>query len=215
MSKRLRLAMPSKGRLHGPSMELMGRAGIEIYPKGRSYLSETSDPSLEVLFVRAKDVPLYLHYGAADLGITGYDLIVERGAELYELLSLPYGECRLVVAAPEDSGIRSIEDVKPGSVVATSHPRTAGRFFEGLNKDVKILELEGSVELAPRLGLADLVVDISSSGETLRRNGLRVICPILESTAKLACNKVSYRAFRDRIEGIVRRVGEAMGGAGP
>ncbi len=218
MNRRIRLAIPSKGRLHGPSIDIMSRAGVEIYPKGRSYLSETSDPSLEVLLARAKDVPLYLHYGAADLGITGYDLIVERGAELYELLSLPYGECKLVVAAPEDSGIRSIEDVKPGSVVATSHPRTASKFFEGLNKDVRILELEGSIEVAPRLGLADLVVDISSSGETLRRNGLRVICPILESTAKLACNKVSYRASQDRIDSLVKRLEEAvrvMGHEGP
>lgn len=215
MNRKMRMAMPSKGRLHGPSIDLMAKAGVEIHKKGRSYLSETSDPSLEVVFVRARDVPLYLHYGAADLGITGYDLIVERGAELYELLSLPYGECKLVVAAPEGSDIRSIEDVRPGSVVATSHPRTVGRFFEDLNKDVKVLELDGSVELAPRLGLADLIADISSSGETLRRNGLRAICSILESTAKLACNKVSYRAFEERIEGLVRRVEAAMGGGGP
>ncbi len=211
MNRRMRLAMPSKGRLHGPSLDLLRRAGIELLSEGRSYLSETSDPSLEVILVRAKDVPLYLHYGAADLGITGYDLIVERGADLYELLSLPYGECKLVVAAPEDSDIRSIEDVEPGSVVATSHPRIASKFFEGMNKDVEVLELEGSVELAPRLGLADLIVDISSSGETLRRNGLRAICTILESTAKLACNKVSYRAFEDRVEGLVRRIEGALG----
>jgi ATP phosphoribosyltransferase len=211
----MRLAMPSKGRLYGPSVDLMGRAGVEIYSKGRSYLSETSDPSLEVIFVRAKDVPLYLHHGAADLGITGYDLIVERGAELYELLSLPYGECELLVAVPEDSGIHSVEDVKPGSIVATSYPRTASRFFEGLNRDVEVLELAGSVELAPRLGLADLVVDISSSGETLRRNRLRAVCSILESTAKLACNKVSYRIFEDRIEGLIRRIEAAMGAWAP
>ncbi|MEM3440143.1 MAG: ATP phosphoribosyltransferase [Candidatus Bathyarchaeia archaeon] len=210
MNRKIRMAIPSKGRLHGPSIDLMAKAGVEIYRDGRSYLSETSDPSLEVIFVRAKDVPLYLHYGAADIGITGRDLIVERGVELYELLSLPYGECKLVVAVPEGSDIRSIEDVKPGSIVATSHPRTVGRFFEGLNKDVKVLELDGSIELAPRLGLADLIADISSSGETLKRNGLRVICSILESTAKLACNKISYRAFEDCIDGLLRRIEATM-----
>lgn len=206
MKRKIRIAIPSKGRLKPPSIQVLRNAGITILKEERSYVSETSDPRLEAVFARAFDVPLYVHYGAVDLGITGHDLILEREANVHELLDLGFGECRMVVAAPEKSEIHTINDVPTVARVATEFPNLARKYFRNLGKQVEILELDGTSELAPKLDLAEVIVDITSTGETLRKNDLKVITTILDSTCRLACNKISYRTFEDEIDDFVSRV---------
>jgi len=206
MKRKIRIAIPSKGRLKQPSIQALQRAGINILEEERVYVSRTSDPGYEAIFVRAFDVPLYVQYGAVDLGITGHDLILEREAEVHELLDLGFGKCQLVVAVPENSTIRSVKDISTVAKVATEFPNFSRKYFESLGKQVEILRVHGTAELAPKLGLAEIIVDLSSSGETLRKNNLKVIATILDSTCRLACNKISFRTFENEIKELLARL---------
>jgi ATP phosphoribosyltransferase len=206
MDKKIRIAIPNKGRLKEPTVEALGRAGIEILEEERAYVSRTSDPRFEAIFARANDIPVYVHYGAVELGVTGRDLILERGADVLELLDLEFGRCSLVVAVPEDSTIKSVGEVPALARVATGFPNIARKFFEGKGKQVEVLEVSGTAELAPKLGLAQIIVDLTSTGETLKKNKLRVIGTILESTSRLACNKIAYRNFEKQISELLARM---------
>jgi ATP phosphoribosyltransferase len=206
MDKKIRIAIPNKGRLKEPTVEALGRAGIEILEEERAYVSRTSDPRFEAIFARANDIPVYVHYGAVELGVTGRDLILERGADVLELLDLEFGRCSLVVAVPEDSTIKSVGEVPALARVATGFPNIARKFFEGKGKQVEVLEVSGTAELAPKLGLAQIIVDLTSTGETLKKNKLRVIGTILESTSRLACNKIAYRTFEKQISELLARM---------
>jgi ATP phosphoribosyltransferase len=205
-SKKIRIAIPNKGRLKEPSLEALARAGIEVLEEDRAYVSRTSDPRFEAIFARANDIPVYVHYGAVDLGITGHDLILERGADVLELLDLEFGNCTLVVAVPEDSQIESVSDVPALARVATGFPNITRSFFENCGKQVEVLEVSGTAELAPKLGLAQIIVDITSTGETLKQNKLKIIGTILESTSRLACNKIAYRTFETQITELLARM---------
>ncbi len=180
-------------------MDALAGAGIIVLEEERTYVSKTSDPRFEAIFARANDIPVYVHYGAVDLGFTGHDLILEREADVLELLDLEYGKATLVVAVPEDSPITMVNDVRALTRVATEFPNITRKYFERLGKQVEVLEVSGTAELAPKLGLAQMIVDITSSGETLRKNRLRIISAILESTCRLACNKIAYRAFEKEV----------------
>jgi ATP phosphoribosyltransferase len=199
MTRKIRIALPSKGRLKQPAIQMLKRVGISILETERTYFSETSNPKFDAVFARAFDVPVYVHYGAVDLGITGHDLILEREADVYELLDLGFGKCKLVVAVPENIGINSIEDTPAVARVATEYPILSRKYFETLGKQVEILGVRGTSELAPVLGLAQIIVDLYSSGETLRKNKLKAISTILDSTCRLACNKIAYRTFESEI----------------
>lgn len=193
----LRIAIPNKGRLHKPSIELLGRIGFKVEEGSRSYSVRVDD--LQVVFARAADIPVYVHFGAVDLGITGHDLVLEKEVDVYELLDLGFGWCKMVVAVPEESNINNVYEVPQGSRVATSFPRITNRYFEGLGLSVEVVEVEGAVEIAPKLGLADAIVDLATTGTTLKENGLKEIATILESTARLICNKVSFRTRENEI----------------
>jgi len=206
MKRKIRIAIPSKGRLKQPSIQVLQRAGVNILEEERAYVSKTSDPRFEAIFARTFDVPVYVHYGAVDLGITGHDLILEREADVHELLDLGFGKCQLVVAAPEKSKICSIKDVQAVARVATEYPNLSRKYFEGLGKQVEILRVRGTSELAPKLGLAQIIVDVSSTGETLQKNNLKVIATILDSTCRLMCNKISYRTFENEISEFLARL---------
>ena len=206
MERKIRIAIPSKGRLKQPSIQALQRAGIKILEDERAYVSKTSDPRFEAIFARAFDVPLYVQYGAVDLGITGHDIILEREADVHELFDLGFGECQLVVAVPENSTVRSINEISEVARVATEFPNLSRKYFEGLGKQVEILRVRGTAELAPKLGLAQIIVDVSSTGETLRKNNLKVIATILDSTCRLACNKISYRIFESEIKEFLGRL---------
>jgi ATP phosphoribosyltransferase len=197
--KKIRIAIPNKGRIKQPTKDVLAGVGITILEEERTYVSKTSDPRFEAIFARANDIPVYVHYGAVDLGITGHDLILEREADVLELLDLEYGKATLVVAVPEKSPITTVNDVPALNRVATEFPNITRKYFEKLGKQVEVLEVSGTAELAPKLGLAQMIVDIISSGETLRKNKLRVIDTILDSTCRLTCNKIAYRTFEKEI----------------
>jgi ATP phosphoribosyltransferase len=199
MKKKIRIAVPNKGRIKKPTMDALAGAGITILEEERIYVSKTSDPRYEAIFARANDIPVYVHYGAVDLGVTGHDLILEREANVLELLDLEFGKATMVVAVPEKSSITSVTDVPALTKVATEFPTITRKYFERLGKQIDVLEVSGTAELAPKLDLAQMIVDITSTGETLRKNKLRIIGTILETTSRLACNKISYRTYENEI----------------
>jgi ATP phosphoribosyltransferase len=206
MKRKIRIAIPSKGRLNQPSIQALQDAGITVLKKERTYVSETSDPRFEAVFARTFDVPIYIQYGATELGLTGHDIILERGADVHELLDLGFGKCQLVVAVPEESTISSIDDVPAVARVATEYPNLCQKYFESVGKQVEILMVRGTAELAPRLGLAQIIVDITETGETLRRNKLKVIATVLDSSCRLACNRIAYRVFESEINELLDKL---------
>ena len=199
MKKKIRIAIPNKGRIKQPTMDALARAGLTILEEDRTYVSKTSDPRYEAIFARANDIPVYVHYGAVDLGVTGHDLILEREANVLELVDLEFGKATLIIAVPETSPITTVNDVPALTRVATEFPNITRKYFERQGKQVEVLEVSGTTELAPKLGLAQIIVDITSSGETLRKNKLRIIGTILDTSSRLACNKIAYRTFEKEI----------------
>jgi ATP phosphoribosyltransferase len=193
MSEVLRIAVPNKGRLEKPASELLRQAGFSFERTDRSLAVPLRDAPIELLFVRAKDVGELVADGVADLGITGVDLTRESGMPLTTVAELGFGRCRLVVAVPDPSAMSSIEDLD-GVSVATSHPTTVERFFKDKGIDITAVPLSGSVEVAPKLGIADAVADLVSSGSTMLINGLRPIETILESQAILVEGMGSIRS---------------------
>jgi len=203
------IAIPNKGRLTEPSICMLEAAGLKKIDDERAYLSNTTVPGIQILSVRAVDIPVYVYHGIADLGITGRDIIAERGLEIYELADLGFGGCELLIAVKKESGYEMTSDLPGGSKVATEFPNLTKQYFDGNGIEVEIITLRGAVEIAPTLGLADAISDLSVTGNTLQRNGLRPIGSILRSTARLICNKVSYKTRYEQIQGIVKMVKDA------
>ena len=193
------VALPNKGRLAEPAARLAERAGFRRIDDERAYLSNTTMSGVQVLTVRATDIPIYVYYGIADLGITGKDIVAERGLDVYDLADLGFGGCELIAAVRKDSPFVSPSELPSGSKVATEFPNLTKKFFNEYNVEVEIIALRGAVEIAPVLGLADAISDLMVTGNTLERNGLRPIGTILESTTRLICNKVSYKTRYDQI----------------
>jgi ATP phosphoribosyltransferase len=189
----LRVAVPNKGRLEKPSTELLEQAGFRFERTERSLTVPLRDAPVELLFVRAIDVGELVADGVADLGITGVDLTRESGVPVATVAELGFGRCRLVAAVPERSSIQSIENLD-GLRLATSHPRTVESFFSRKGLTVTTVPLNGSVEVAPKLGIADAVADLVSSGSTMLINGLRPIETLLESQAILVENVHQMRS---------------------
>ena len=181
----IRIALPNKGRLAEGARELLERAGLEFESRGERSLQASLGGEFLALFVRADDIPEFVADGAADIGITGRDLIEESGRAVVTLLDLGFGRCRLALAASEDSGVLSVEDVAEGARVATVFPKLTARYFANAGKRVTIVPVSGAAEIAPHLGVADLIVDLVSTGSTLKMNGLREVTTVLESTARV------------------------------
>jgi ATP phosphoribosyltransferase len=192
MTRRLRLAVPNKGRLVEPTLRLLHDAGLVFEEHDRSLVALVQNYPLDILFVRTNDVIEFVGDGVADLGITGVDLLRETGAELPQVRTLGYGRCRLAAAVANDSPSQAIEDLA-GLRVATAHPNTARRFFDGRGIPVEIVPISGAVEVAPRLGLAEAIVDLVSTGSTLAMNGLRQIGDVLASEAILIADPTAQR----------------------
>ncbi|MFC5971429.1 ATP phosphoribosyltransferase [Halomarina salina] len=181
----MRIAVPNKGRLHEPTIELLERAGLHLVDGAdRKLYADTVDPDVTVLFARAADIPEYVADGAAELGITGLDQQRESGTDLADLLDLQFGQCRIVLAAPEESGVESVADLA-GGTVATEFPRITREFFEEEGVDVDIAEVSGATELTPHVDIADAIVDITSTGTTLRMNRLGVVAEVMSSSVRL------------------------------
>lgn len=181
----LRLALPNKGRLSQDVRPLLVDAGLEIRAASERALVASLGGEFEAIFVRAQDIPEFVADGAADAGITGWDLVQESGRRLESSLDLGFGRCRLVIAARAESGIREIGDIRQGTRVASVFPRTTRRFFEAIGLEVELVPISGAAEIAPHLGIADAILDLTSTGSTMRVNGLREVATVLESTARL------------------------------
>ena len=181
----LKIALPNKGRLSEESRLLFGDAGLEVRATGERALTASLGGEFQALFVRAQDIPEFVADGAADAGVTGWDLVSEAGRPLELLADLEFGRCRLVVAASDDSRISSVAAIAGGARVATVYPRLAARFFADRGQPVEIVPVSGAAEIAPHIGIADVIVDITSTGSTLKVNGLHEVETILESSARL------------------------------
>jgi ATP phosphoribosyltransferase len=185
----LRVALPNKGRLADATRELFADAGLEVRGRGERALTASLGGEFEALFVRAQDVTEFVADGVADAGVTGWDLVAESDRPVDLLLDLEFGYCRLVVAARDDSGIHAVADLPTDGAtphrVATSFPRITRRFFADAGRAVDVVPVSGAAEVAPHLGIADIVVDLTSTGSTLKVNGLREVATILDSSARL------------------------------
>jgi ATP phosphoribosyltransferase len=203
----------TKGRLASQTLKLFERAGItaeEAEDKNtRKLIFE--DPSLGIRYFLAKgtDVPTYVAYGAADIGVVGRDTILEEGRKLYEVLDLGYGKCRMCICGPESAA--SYLDSGDQIRVATKYPNIAKEYF--LNKKhqtVEIIKLNGSIELAPIVGLSEVICDIVETGTTLRENGLTVLEEVCPLSARVVVNQVSMKMENERITEFIRRIKEAL-----
>jgi ATP phosphoribosyltransferase len=195
----LRIALPNKGRLADDARELFADAGLPAKARGERALTASLGGEFEAVFVRAQDVPEFVADGAADAGVTGWDLVCESERRLDSLLDLGFGRCRIVVAAKEDARVRAVDDIGAADGgplgaaggagapvrVATVFPRITRRFFADAGRSVEIAPISGAVEIAPHLGIADVIVDLTSTGSTLKTNGLREVATVLESSARL------------------------------
>lgn len=205
----LRIALPNKGRLAEETRGLFNDAGLEVRTQSDRALTASLGGEFEAIFVRAQDIPEFVADGAADVGITGWDLVTESGRPLEELLDLGFGRCRLVVAAKDDSGISAVSDIPAGARVATVFPGLTRRFFESNNQSVEIVPISGAAEIAPHLGIADVIVDLTSTGSTLKTNGLVEVETILQSTARLIMSPAS-KAERNSINELVAALGSVL-----
>ena len=200
---KIKIAVPSKGRISEPSINILEKAGLGLVDKNnRKLISKTFNENIEVMFARASDIPEFVNDGVADMGITGLDLIEENEADVYELLDLRFGQTNLVVAAPEKSAITSIKDIKNGMKIATEFPNLTAKYLKENNLDLKIVKLSGSTEAAPFIGIADLISDLTSTGETLKMNHLEVVDTILESTITLIANHESLKTKSNLIQAV-------------
>jgi len=209
MKERLTLALP-KGRLLDGALALLRGLGIEgVDAESRKLIHVDPDRGLRLLFLKPADVPAYVTYGAADLGIVGKDILLEQEPDVYEPLDLGFGICRLVVAEPRELWERDDPSKWSWVRVATKYPRMAERYFSERGVQVEIVRLDGSIELAPLVGLAERIVDLVQSGETLRANGLVEVAEIARSTARLIVNRASmkteHRAITELIGELRRR----------
>jgi ATP phosphoribosyltransferase len=202
------VALP-KGRILTALAPLLQRAGVDtasITADDRSLIRETPDGALRFLLIKPDDVPTYVEYGAADLGVCGRDVLLERGSDVYQPVDLGIGKCRMVVAAPIG---RDVDTDVPR--VATKYPRIAAAHFAKRGVQAEIVYLQGSVELAPLTGLADLIVDLVETGETLAKNGLDVREEVALISSVLVANRAAYKLRRDAVRPLVDLLRAAVG----
>lgn len=190
----LKLAIQKEGRLTSVTIEFLRKTGLEFEADKRRLYSKCQNFPMEVLFVRDDDIPDYVEAGAVELGIVGQNVVYEKRSYVQELLPLDFAYCSLVVAVPKESSIENINDLK-NKTVATAYPRSTIAFFQKKSIPIRVFEISGSAEIAPALGVADAVVDITSTGSTLKLNGLKPIWTIYDSQATLIANKM---ALKDR-----------------
>lgn len=208
MSQTLTIAL-SKGRIFKEALPLLAQAGIEPADDpetSRKLILDTNQDEVKLVIIRATDVPTYVQYGAADIGVAGKDVLLEHGGDgLYEPLDLGIARCRMMVAGPERATQR------PGRLrVATKYINTTRRFYATQGVQVEVIKLYGSMELAPLVGLADRIVDLVDTGNTLKANGLQPLEHIADISSRLIVNKAAMKMKHDRVMHLVSRLGEAV-----
>ncbi len=202
------VALP-KGRLGESVYSLFDKCGYSVDPSlfsSRSLMFVNAEKGIRYFWVKPSDVPVYVERGVADLGIAGTDVLRERGSDLYELLDLKKGRCRLCVAAPaewKDDGNRVLR-------VATKYPRLSKEYYLSLGREIDIIKLNGSIEIAPLLHLSDVIVDIVETGTTLRENGLEVRNTVMDISAMLVSGKPSFFFHRDEITAVTERIASVI-----
>lgn len=201
MTTPLRLAVPNKGRLAEPAIELLHSAGLEFELSERRLSAAVRNADIELLFVRTDDIAEYVADGLVELGLTGADLVAEHGGELHTVLPLGFGACSLVLAVPRDGDLATAKDLD-GCRIATSFPRVTAAYLESAGVEAQVVEVRGAVEVTPQLGVADAVVDLVASGSTLRMNGLRPIATLLASEAVLVARN-GAADVDDRVSGLI------------
>jgi len=201
------IALP-KGRLAEDTVNLMAKLNIVesgcIDFNSRKLIFEDSKNKIKFILIRNMDVPTYVEYGACDLGVVGKDIVEESGADVYELLDLGFGFCRMCVAAPNDFDAKYYHDMR----IATKFVNIAKNFFQSKGIFIEVIKLYGSIEIAPLLNLSDLIVDLVSTGETLKKNGLREVETIMSSTARLISNKNLLKYKYHRLKEIIDILGK-------
>lgn len=206
------IALP-KGKLYQETVTLLGLAGLGAEHLGdeqsRSLLIDAPALGLRYLLSRPSDVPVYVEHGVADLGIVGKDSLLEAQPAVYELLDLGYSRCRFVLAAPEDADPERLLDGSANRRVATKFPRVTESYFRSRGIQVEVIALHGAIELAPTVGLAEMIVDITQTGRTLKENRLRILSEIEVCTARLIANRASYRLKQERLAPMVAALREA------
>jgi ATP phosphoribosyltransferase len=211
----LTLALP-KGRLLDGAVALLREIGVDgIDAESRRLIFEDPGRRLRVLFLKPADIPAYVTYGAAHLGIVGKDILLEQEPDVYEPLDLGFGFCRLVVAEPRELWERDDPGRWSWVRVATKYPRLTERYFSERGIQVEIVRLDGSIELAPLVGLADRIVDLVQSGETLRANGLVEVAEITRSTARLIVNRAAMKTAYAAVTGLIEQLRARALGATP
>jgi ATP phosphoribosyltransferase len=210
---KLRIALP-RGSLFGGTLDLLDRVGVdtsELRGDSRSLVFDT--PEVRLVTMRPSDVPTYVEAGAADLGITGKDVLLEQADRaVYELVDLNYGACRMVLAARRGDDSLELAERRLGAMrIATKYPRTAERHFEQTGRQAEVIEVKGSVELAPLVGLADGIVDLVDTGRTLNENDLEVREEIVTCTARLIANRVAHKLRAAEIDALADRLRGASG----
>jgi ATP phosphoribosyltransferase len=209
--RRLKMAVP-KGSLYPGSVALLRAAGVEVgglEDPGRRLIISTAE--IDFIIGKPIDIPAYVAYGAADVAIAGADVLVEAGLDVVELADLRFGGCRFVVAEPEDAAESAEEHYRHLGVirVATKYPRITEAHFAAKGIQIEVVKLHGNIELAPLIGLADRIVDITATGTTLRENRLRIVEDVMESTARFVANPVSVRIDAERVMGLADRLARA------
>ena len=198
----LNIALP-KGRLGDQVHEIFSKIGYECKA---IYENESPENNVRYLLVKPSDVAIYVEYGAADVGVVGKDILLDLNPDVYELLDLGIGKCRLAVAGPEDY----VEDRERVLRVATKFQTVTKKYYSSLNREIEIVKLNGSIELAPILGLTDVIVDIVESGKTLKENHLKVLQTIVPVSARLIANRSSYLFKNDLITQMVEKLEEVL-----
>ena len=201
----LKIAIPNKGRLSEKIYDLLNCAGLVFPSKDERTLQVTTkDKKYSIIFVRTQDIPMFVENGIADIGFTGFDILTELKSNVDKIFDLDFGYCEMVVAVKDEDTYKTPSDLPQNLKIATSFPNIAREYFEKLGKTPKIIEVSGATEITPRLGLSDVVVDITSSGSTLKSNKLRIIDKILESTAIIIANKNLTEAQKEKTDTLLR-----------
>ena len=204
---KLKIAVPSKGRISSPSINILEKAGLGLKDNNnRQLISNTHNKNIDIMFARASDIPEFVSDGIVDMGITGIDLIKESESEVVQLLDLKFGQTKLVLASPEESDINSVDDLTSDMTIASEFPTLTRKYLEKNNLNSKIVKLSGSTEIAPFIGVADLITDLTSTGTTLKMNHLKIIDTILDSTIVLITNEKSKKEKETLIEAVSRSI---------
>ena len=204
----LSIALP-KGRLGNKVYEMLEKLGYdckEIKEDNRKLIFENKEKGLQFLLVKPSDVGIYVEKGAADIGVVGRDILLENEHNIYELLDLGFGRCKFSVASKVDF----VEDLDRPLVVATKFTNISKKYFDSVSRDVEIIKLNGSIEIAPIVGLSDVIVDIVETGNTLKENNLSVVTDIVDISARVIANKSSYRFKNAEITEMIDKIKEAI-----